>query len=198
MNIYSKIATVTLLAVTALSAQAQYRGNANTTGYYGELAVAPLRTDLNDGSNTKQAYNNTSLRGIMGYQFTPNFSAEGMVGFGFGDDSKTQVFNNVTVKNTVKVNNVMGLYVRAKTNLTPDLEVFGRAGVARASLSDTIMTGALSSKSDTTDSSFSYGFGMNYNLSKATYIGLDFTRYNTQKNVNATIQGMSASFGYRF
>ena len=74
MRILFKIATVTLLAATAFSAQAQLRANTNTLGYYGELAIAPVQNSLNqtDGSyKLKSDFSNNSLRGLMGYQFTP-------------------------------------------------------------------------------------------------------------------------------
>lgn len=199
MPTLSKIATVTLLAVSAFSAQAQSRANTNTQGYYGELAIAPVQNSLNqtDGSfKLKSDFSNNSLRGLMGYQFTPMFSVEGLVGAGFGDQSKNLTVGNVAVKATLKTKSVMGLYLRAKTDLTPDLEVFGRVGIARADTSVTLAAGNISEKSNGTDNSLSFGVGANFSLSKTMYFGVDYTRYVTvDKN---KIEGLGISVGTRF
>ena len=118
----------------------------------------------------------------------------------FGDETRSSVVNSISTKDKFKVSNVLGLFVRGKTNLSPEFEVFGRVGVARTSLNltETVSSATTSatSSNDTSNSSLAYGAGLNYNLNRAMYVGLDFTRYYGKDKV--TIQGASASFGYRF
>ena len=63
-------------------------------------------------------------------------------------------------------------------------------------LSVTEVVGGKTEKNSSTDNSFSYGLGMNYNLNKTTYVGLDVTRYNTEGK--SKVQGVSLTAGYRF
>lgn len=194
MTKFKKIIGLTLVLAAAASVQAQQKGQGS--GLYGELAISPIKLDLDDGAQSKAGYNLNGLRVILGQKIHPNLSVEGMLGMGLGDDTKSVVINNITAKSTVKVNNFMGAYLRAHTLLTPELEVFGRAGFARMKLSATVAAGNLSEKTSSTDNSFSYGLGMNYNLNKTTYVGLDVTRYNTEGK--SKVQGVSLTAGYRF
>jgi outer membrane protein W len=194
MTKFTKIIGLTLVLAAAASVQAQQKGQGS--GLYGELAISPIKLDLDDGAQSKAGYNVNSLRAVLGQKIHPNLSVEGMLGMGLGDDTKTAVVSNITAKSTVKVSNFMGAYLRAHTYLTPELEVFGRAGVARMTMRATVVAGNMSEKTDFTDNSFSYGLGMNYNLNKTTYVGLDVTRYNTDGK--SKVQGVALTAGYRF
>lgn len=194
MTNFKKIIGIAIVLVAATSVQAQQKSN--SMGLYGELAVSPIKLDLDDGAQSKAGYNVNSLRAVVGQKFHPNLSVEGMLGVGLGDDTKTVVVNNMTAKATVKVSNFMGAYLRAHTNLTPELEVFGRAGFARMNMRTTVVAGNMSERTNATDNSFSYGVGLNYNLNKTTYLGLDVTRYNTDGK--SKVQGVALTAGYRF
>ena len=194
MTKFTKIIGLTLVLAAAASVQAQQKGQGS--GLYGELAISPIKLDLDDGAQSKAGSNLNGMRVILGQKIHPNLSVEGMLGMGLGDDTKSVVINNITAKSTVKVNNFMGAYLRAHTLLTPELEVFGRAGFARMKLSVTEVVGGKTEKNSSTDNSFSYGLGMNYNLNKTTYVGLDVTRYNTEGK--SKVQGVSLTAGYRF
>ena len=194
MTKFTKIVGLALVLAAAASVQAQQKGQGS--GLYGELAISPIKLDLDDGAQSKAGYNLNGMRVILGQKIHPNLSVEGMLGMGLGDDTKSVVINNITAKSTVKVNNFMGAYLRAHTLLTPELEVFGRAGFARMKLSVTEVVGGKTEKNSSTDNSFSYGLGMNYNLNKTTYVGLDVTRYNTEGK--SKVQGVSLTAGYRF
>ena len=189
-----KIVGLTLVLAASAAVQAQQKGQGS--GLYGELAFSPIKVDLDDGAQSKAAYDVNGMRVVLGQKIHPNLSVEGMLGTGLGDDSKTVVINKINVKSTVKVSNFMGAYLRAHTHLTPEVEVFGRAGFARMNLRATVVAGNMSEKTETTDNSFSYGLGMNYNLNKTTYVGLDVTRYNTEGK--SKVQGVSLTAGYRF
>ncbi len=190
----TKIIVLALVLAATASVQAQQKGQGS--GLYGELAISPIKLDIDDGAQSKAGYNVNSLRAVLGQKIHPNLSVEGMLGLGLGDDTKTVVVSNITAKSTVKVNNFMGAYLRAHTHLTPELEVFGRAGVARMTMRATVVAGNMSEKTEFTDNSFSYGLGMNYNLNKTTYVGLDVTRYNTDGK--SKVQGVALTAGYRF
>jgi outer membrane autotransporter protein len=189
-----KIVGLTLVLAASASVQAQQKGQGS--GLYGELAISPIKLDLDDGAQSKSAYDVNGMRVVLGQKIHPNLSVEGMLGTGLGDDSKTVVIDKISVKSTVKVRNFMGAYLRAHTHLTPEIEVFGRAGFARMTLRATAVAGNMSEKTESTDNSFSYGLGMNYNLNKTTYVGLDLTRYNTEGK--SKVQGVSLTAGYRF
>ena len=194
MTKFSKIIGLALVLVAATSVQAQPKRG--SMGMYGELAVSPIKLDLDDGAQSKAGYNVNSLRAIFGQQFHPNLAVEGMLGLGLGDDTKTVVVDGVSAKSSVKMNHFMGVYLRANTQLTPDLEVFGRAGFARMNMRSTVVAGNMSEKTNFSDNSFSYGVGMNFNLNKTSYLGLDVMRYNTDGK--SKVQGVALTAGYRF
>ena len=189
-----KIISFALVFAAASSVQAQQKSN--SMGMYGELAISPIKLNLDDGAQAKAGYNVNGVRAIVGQQFSPNWAVEGMLGLGMDDDTKTVVVDNISAKATVKMNNFMGVYLRANTHLTPDLEVFGRAGFARMNLRTTVVAGNMSERTNFTDNSFSYGVGMNYNLNKTTYLGLDWMRYNTDGK--SKVEGVALTAGYRF
>ena len=99
MTKFTKIVGLTLVLAAAASVQAQQKGQGS--GLYGELAISPIKLDLDDGAQSKAGYNLNGLRVILGQKIHPNLSVEGMLGMGLGDDTKTVVSNNGTAKATV-------------------------------------------------------------------------------------------------
>jgi hypothetical protein len=93
---FVNIVGLTLVLAAAASVQAQQKGQGS--GLYGELAISPIKLDLDDGAQSKAGYNVNSLRAVLGQKIHPNLSVEGMLGLGLGDDTKTVVVSNITAK----------------------------------------------------------------------------------------------------
>ena len=176
-----KIVTATLLALGAMSAaQAQY---------YGELAY--LGTTLKESSENYKTKPN-ALRLIAGYNLMENLSIEGMVAFGTNSakDKNDEGLNG----NATKVNNMVGLYIKPHVNVSKDLTVFARAGIARTALKGTQTEGSEPWKMKATK--FSYGAGISYAVTPVVSINADYMHYF--KKDGATLRGFTVGLGYKF
>lgn len=131
-----------------------------------------------------------AISGIAGYQVNENLSLEGLLAFGVGS-SEAKV-NGVASGVDMKVGTGLGFFARASTNLTDDLQVFGRLGWQHSRLKLSDATGSASDSG----SDLAYGFGANYNLSKSSYLQASWMSYY---NKNSTkISGFGLSYGIRF
>lgn len=165
-----RIATLTTtlgLVLLATGAQAQ--------SLYGEVGYTGL-----DYKQPGLKASPGMVRGLMGYELTPQLAIEGMVGLSAKSD---------TTKGTqVKLDNTVGVFGKAQVPLTDALKVYGRVGVARNSVK-------LNGNSDS-NTGLAYGAGLSYDLSKATYLNVDYMRY--QDKNSKTLDGVTAGIGFRF
>lgn len=180
------------LAVAAASvllmlgtAQAQSRAP-----LYGELGYSFLEFK-SDGFKAKPH----ALRGIVGYEFHPNFAAEGMLAFGVRSDDFTVTEFGVPVNVDVKLRNAYGVFLKPKYNFGP-AEVFARVGYARLKVKATACSGGVCASDSDSDGDVAWGLGVNYNINPRMYVGADWMRLNDDDG--GKVQGMTISFGYRF
>lgn len=166
------IAAAAALALLG-TAQAQQRAP-----LYGELGYSFLEFKADGFKATPGA-----IRGIVGYEFHPNFAAEGMLMFGTNSDSDQGV--------DVKLKNAVGLFIKPKYDFG-NIEAFGRLGWVRT---DVRVTTAGVSDSGT-ENDLAWGVGANYRFNPRMSVGLDWTRY--QDKDGGKIQGVTVNFGYRF
>ena len=167
MTKLTKISTTLGFALLAAGAQAQ--------SMYGEVGYTGL-----DYKEPGLKVSPAMVRGVMGYEFTPNLAVEGMVGVNGGSDSASGT--------SFKINNMVGVFGKFQAPITDDLKVYGRLGVARTSLK-------ANGVSDS-DTGLAYGAGVTYDLSKTTYLNADYTKYydrNDQK-----LEGVTVGVGFRF
>jgi opacity protein-like surface antigen len=176
-----KLAIASALTLAAFSASAQM---------YGELGYTAVKFEANvDGDNLKSSP--SAIRGVLGFEINPNLAIEGMVGLGLGDDKVT--FNGRTVPGIkMDIDSMLGLYVKPKFILGPDLEGFVRLGFAQLKGS---VSGYGQQVTDN-ESSFSYGLGFSYTLNPKTSLNVDYMSY-LDKN-DAKINGFTFGVGYKF
>lgn len=166
----TRIATLTTtlgLALLASGAQAQ--------SLYGEVGYTGL-----DYSGTGLKVSPAMVRGVVGYEFTPQLALEGMVGLGARSDS--------SAGSTLKLDNTIGVFGKAQVPLNDAFKVYGRVGVARTALK----TNGVSDSS----TGLAWGAGASYDLSKTTYLNVDYTRYLDKDSQK--LDGITASIGFRF
>jgi opacity protein-like surface antigen len=171
----------TALTLAAFSASAQV---------YGEIGYTSVTVKDNDQGFTFKS-SPTAVRGILGYEINPNFAIEGLAAFGMKSDKIKE--NGSTLPGAkFEIDNVFGIYAKPKVKFTPELEGFVRAGFAqtKATYSEPGY-----SESDS-ESSFSYGLGMNYALNKTTSLNVDYMSYYKKDGVTAT--GFTFGVGYKF
>ncbi|MBK0391597.1 porin family protein [Ramlibacter algicola] len=193
------IAFAAAAAALLIAGGAQAQARTAASPLYGELGYTQLKLS-GEGLSVKP----NMIRGIVGYDFHPNFAVEGMLAFGAGDDSQTftESAGGTTATGTVnlKVQNAYGVYLKPKADLGA-VELFGRLGYthARVKGSEVItVNGALFSSDSATDSDggFSYGLGANWKFTPNAYVGVDYMHYYKKDGVKA--EGFTVGVGFRF
>lgn len=176
MSSVAKSLRVTSLGVVAaiLSFSAQAEGNA-----YVEAGFAQLRWSEGSESVTPS---NALMR--FGYDFTQNFAAEGV--------ASTSVSSDALMGVSFKVDNFYGVNLKGQVELVPHFEMFARAGWTHVNVSGS--AGGVSASAS--GSSFSYGAGAQYLVTKNWYMQGDYTSYYHKSG--DSISGPSISVGYRF
>ncbi len=178
-----KISSVALACLFVAGAAQAQQARPAASPWYGEIGYTAAKITSDDAT-----WHPGAVRGVVGYDINPNVAVEGMVGIGAHDDSATVL--GVSVEGKIK--NSYGLYVKPKFNVTPEVEVFGRVGFARTKVSASAMGSTFTSS----DTDLSYGAGVNYSLSRTTYLGVDYMRYYNKDGVKA--DGLTVGVGMRF
>lgn len=165
-----RIATLTTSLGLALLA-----GGAQAQSLYGEVGYTGL-----DYSGSGLKVSPTMVRGVVGYEFTPQLALEGIVGLGARSDSSAGT--------TLKLDNTIGVFGKAQIPLNDAFKVYGRVGVARTA----VKVGGASDSS----TGLAWGAGASYDLSKTTYLNVDYTRYLDKSSQK--LDGITAGVGFRF
>ncbi len=167
MNRLATITTAMGLAACTWGVQAQ--------GVYGELGYTGL-----DYKAPGLKVSPGMVRGVVGYELTPQLAVEGVVGLQGGSDTASGT--------TLRLDNMVGVFGKVQAPLTDALKVYGRLGVARTSLK-------ANGVSDS-DTGLAYGAGITYDLSKTTYLNADYTQYLDRRD--RKLEGFTVGVGYRF
>jgi opacity protein-like surface antigen len=134
----------------------------------------------------------SALRGLLGYELNPNLAIEGMVAFGMSDASiKVNGVSEPGLK--LKVDNAVGFYLKPKTKLNDQVELFGRVGFAR--VKGTVSEAGFGSES-VTESSFSYGAGFSYAINSTTSLNADYMQYLSKDGFK--VNGFTFGVGFKF
>lgn len=124
----------------------------------------------------------------LGVNIDKNFSVEGALG--------TTIVNadgNVGgIPFTVKYDSIYGVFLKAKTEIASNLDLFARVGYTHATISVTSSLGSVSAGG----SDFSYGIGAQYNFTPTVYGQLDYMSYYNKNG--ATANGPSIGLGLKF
>lgn len=175
---------IALLLSTSLCAMAQSSGQGlkpapTTTDAYVEVSLNSLNY-----AQTGLRLSPTALRTIVGKNMGPTFSYEGMLAFGTSQGTDTLGGKSAAVK----IDPLFGAYLRARQELAPGLEVFGRVGAASMvkNLDGAYFASEASSKRM---GGFSYGLGVKVRINRKASFVTDYTSYYNRRE--ETIDGLS-------
>ena len=132
-----------------------------------------------------------------GYDVTVG-DAIGRMGFPLTESLAAEVFGATSAASgyaydaSFKVDNVYGGYLKLHTETAPDFELFAKAGWVNT----TVKASYYGYQTSTSDSSFSYGVGMQYLFTDTLYMQGDYFVY--YEKYGDTIKGPSLSIGMRF
>ncbi len=121
---------------------------------------------------------------IVGKNMGPTFSYEGMLAFGTSQGTDTLGGQSAAAK----IDPLFGAYLRARQELAPGLEVFGRLGAASMvkNLDGAYFAIEASSKRM---GGFSYGLGVKVRINRKASFVTDYTSYYNRRE--ETIDGVS-------
>jgi hypothetical protein len=144
----------------------------------------------------------TALRVTLGKKTTETFGYEGMLGFSvrnaetaYISATGTTTTTSTTTAVTGEINNLYGLYIKARRNLGPELEIFGKLGMASGERTlSTYPTGL--SAAENKFISFSYGLGAKAVVEKDMSVVFDYMSYYNKglTSVDAFSLGLSLDF----
>ncbi len=120
----------------------------------------------------------------FGYNFTPNFAAELFAATGLDSANVSGV--------SVKVDNAYGFYLKGKVEVASGFELFVKPGYVHAKIKAS--AGGLSASSS--DDSFSWAVGGQYNFTDTIYGQIDYASYYDKSGDK--VSGPSISIGFKF
>lgn len=132
-----------------------------------------------------------------GFDITTD-DAIGRFGYEFNKYVGAEVFGATSISSgslygvSVKVDNAYGAYMKLRTEAAPGFELFGKLGWVHATLNASIPGAAASSS----DSSFSYGVGVQWTFTQKWYLQGDYMSYYDKSG--DSIKGPSLGVGVRF
>jgi len=137
---------------------------------------------------------NTGIAAVrFGYNFTKNFAAEAFVATGL-DSAKVDVdvpgVGIVTAD--IKVDSAYGFYLKGKVEVADGFELFAKPGYVHAK----VKVSALGLSDSTSDDSFSWAVGGQYNFTDRIYGQIDYASYYDKSGDK--VSGPSISIGFKF
>jgi len=141
----------------------------------------------------------TALRVTLGKKTSETFGYEGMLGFSVRNAETAYISTASTTSTSTtvagEVNNLYGLYVKARRNMGAELEIFGKLGMASGERTLSAYPTGLSA-ADNKFISFSYGLGAKAVVEKDMSVMFDYMSYYHKglTSVDAFSLGMSLDF----
>ncbi|MEM9740427.1 MAG: porin family protein [Pseudomonadota bacterium] len=161
-----------LALLSLLAAGVAGTAGAQSGSFYGDIGYTFQSIDT--GIEGVDDIDIGAITGHGGYQFTPNLAAEGEISVGVQDEDFDL---GAGAEGSVSLNYLLGAYGRVQGNLTPQLQVFARAGIVNAELE--AEADGLGSESDS-ETGAGYGVGAEYMFDAVNGVRVDYTRYDIE------------------
>lgn len=178
-----KIVTLSL-AVLSMGAMAQSSGQGLKPQPPARDAYVEVSLNSLNYAQTGLRLSPTALRALIGKNVGPTFSYEGMLAFGTSQGTDTIGGQSAAAK----IDPMFGAYLKARKELAPGLEVFGRVGAASMvkNLDGAYFANDASSKRL---GGLSYGLGIKVRINRDASFVTDYTSYYNRRQ--ETIDGVS-------
>ena len=185
-----KTSMKTFAAITAASAvlsapaaMAVEKGENYLGGGFGMLNV-----NADDNPDT----NPSALVGRLGYGIADQIAIEGRAGFGVSSDTKTDAADNAR---EVDVDQMVGVYGVGYLNATDTerMSLYGLAGMTYMKTTTTLDNGPTD---DTNDSSFSYGVGLEVDMTRHLSAYAEWVSYLSEDDYD--VSGLTIGSNFRF
>lgn len=198
---------VAITTISALCSSGAYSADYSEGVYIG-VGVSQTSAKVDLGSNDlgitdKKTYRNQAIDLRIGKSFNENFAIEGRVGTGLSKGksnfSVTVQGVDVGVNTTAKLSNYYGIYAVGKYpvgDFTPYV-ILGASSVGYKLDATASANGLSYSASDkSTDSSASFGVGVDYSINKSTSAGIEYTRLISKSDLKIDALSLSGKFKF--
>jgi hypothetical protein len=178
------LATTLILAFSAIShANAE---NINNNNY---MEAVVLRAYYKEPSVN-------FYHGMLGIRYgryiTDNFSVEGLAATNI--TTPHAYFGSVYV--TAKVSSAYGLYLKGQAKVSDNAFIYGKIGYTNGTVSASAYVNGYSASAWSSGTSPSFGGGMQFDIAKNQYLGIDYMSYYDKKGI--TISGPAVNYGVKF
>ena len=129
----------------------------------------------------------------LGGYFNPNFSVEGRLGTGSGDD--TQFLPEFGVSFTLDLDTIMGVYAVGHLDLSESSSIYALLGVTQ--IEGKAHSSGIPRVSDSsTNSSSSYGVGADFDISDNVILNLEYMQYLNRSNFDLSAIALGVTFSF--
>jgi hypothetical protein len=177
------------LILTCLSVSTAFAQKAPDS-VYGELGYTQVTIASADAG--APSMKPSALRAIVGYEMNRNFSVEGMLAMGISDGTADLATLAGTLNAKIKIDSMYGVFAKAKAEVAPGVELFGRAGYSKANLTTTVASASGSGSLD----GASWGLGASYAVSPGLALAVDYMSYYNKDGGKATGPTFGVSFKF--
>jgi len=186
-----------LTSILACAAMLLVTSHSTMAASPGDTYIGIGFSQLTYSENGFPDFNPTMLGFRAGYYVNDNFSVEGRLGMGIGDDT-----NNVSVfipgsgtftgDIAVEIDNIMGIYAVGHLPASDSFGVYGFFGFNNADITATATSGGTSYSYSDDDSDIAYGIGAKLKLSPVSAINLEYGNFYDEDNV--TVDAITIGF----
>lgn len=184
MNNKLKLSTI-VLATSLLSV------NANANDTYAWVGFSGLNLDEKGslfGVDYKASADFNTLSFGIGQELNEYFAIEGMFATGLDAGQVKLKALGTSTDFKLNLNTAFGVYGVGTFPINNTVSIYGKAGFMQASFSSISIS--------VTQSSFSYGAGLNFNIDKTSSINLDYMNYYDKDST--TIDGIGLGYVVNF
>jgi len=130
----------------------------------------------------------------VGYNINSNFAIEGRLGTGLDDDTQFLAeFSGTDV--TFEVDSIVGIYGRGRLDLSERFSVYGVLGASQVKATVSL-SGLPDAENTETESSASYGLGVDMAFSKQWALNVEVIRYLDHDNYDLDIASAGVTYGF--
>lgn len=187
---FKNTALATLLACMALGASAQM---ASRAAQVLPAAAPSFSAEIGYGTLDYTALGTSAkpsiVRATFGYEAHENLAFEAML----ATDGASGTVTGTSTPAQLKVERMVGFYLKPKAKIATNLEVFGRVGYMSQRMS---LTSSSTSSTQTDWTESSYGAGLRYALWPRTTINVDYMSYYAKDD--AKLKGFNVGIGFLF
>ena len=138
-------------------------------------------------------FNLGAVTGRIGTKFTPNFGVEGELNIGVKEEEASDAFTTISTK----LNYGAAAFLVGYLPVSPNAELFARAGVGVTELETEIEEAGFSDSESGSETVFGLGVGGQYFFDGLNGVRGEYTRY-TGENESAEFDALSVSYVRKF